>query len=491
MSRIALMPEELANQIAAGEVVERPASVVKELVENSLDAGAQRIDVDIESGGLALVRITDDGSGMTQEEAELCLLRHATSKLRCAEDLFRLQTMGFRGEAMASIASVSRLTLTTRTKDAVAAYRITTEAGQKKSPSREVGGSVGTQIEVRDLFFNVPARLKFMKTESTESGHIAETLVRLALAFPGVHFKLRHKGKVTLDLPPHKSPVERSRAALASRGKGAGVPTLYLAQASGDGISIEAHLGAPDDATSTPRNVFLLINHRFVRDRALLHAAQAGYGELLERGRYPLLVLHLHLDAATVDVNVHPQKLEVRMASADTVYSLVRTALRNLCVQAPWLVGVAAPAQRYVVGGSALAQEARPVYGGEAADPSAAAEHMLSGAEPGQSLAGSGAGQQLAASGAGQQLAGSGPGPALSGSGAGYTIGRTRPESALYRTGAEGAPDADLGQRPGTGPFEPRSQSGDRPRWQPGRSSGSGTSAEHQLPLQPQWGAGL
>ena len=368
MSRIALMPEELANQIAAGEVVERPASVVKELVENSLDAGAQRIDVDIESGGLALVRITDDGSGMTQEEAELCLLRHATSKLRCAEDLFRLQTMGFRGEAMASIASVSRLTLTTRTKDAVAAYRITTEAGQKKSPSREVGGSVGTQIEVRDLFFNVPARLKFMKTESTESGHIAETLVRLALAFPGVHFKLRHKGKVTLDLPPHKSPVERSRAALASRGKGAGVPTLYLAQASGDGISIEAHLGAPEDATSTPRNVFLLINHRFVRDRALLHAAQAGYGELLERGRYPLLVLHLNLDAATVDVNVHPQKLEVRMASADTVYSLVRTALRNLCVQAPWLVGVAAPAQRYVVGGSGLAQEARPAYGGEGGD---------------------------------------------------------------------------------------------------------------------------
>ncbi len=446
MSRIALMPEELANQIAAGEVVERPASVVKELVENSLDAGAGRIDVDIESGGLGLCRITDDGSGMTQEEAELCLLRHATSKLRCAEDLFRLQTMGFRGEAMASIASVSRLTLTTRTKDAVAAYRITTEGGQKKSPSREVGGSVGTQIEVRDLFFNVPARLKFMKTESTESGHIAETLVRLALAFPGVHFKLRHKGKVTLDLPPHKSPLERSRAALASRGKGSGVPVLYQAQASGDGISIEAHLGAPEDATSTPRNVFLLVNHRFVRDRALLHAAQAGYGELLERGRYPLLVLHLHLDAATVDVNVHPQKLEVRMASADTVYSLVRTALRNLCVQAPWLVGVAAPAQKYVVG-AAAGPELRLAYAAEGAGPDS-----RSGAD---------------------SVATPGPG--------------------LPRSGAAPGREAEAGPRLGSVLGDARAPAGDRARWQSPRSLGSGAaaSAEHQLPLQPQWGAGL
>ena len=435
MSRIALMPEELANQIAAGEVVERPASVVKELVENALDAGAQRIDVDIENGGLALCRITDDGSGMTQEDAELCLLRHATSKLRCAEDLFRLQTMGFRGEALASIASVARLTLTTRTRDAVAAYRITTEAGQKKSPSREVGGSVGTQIEVRDLFFNVPARLKFMKSEATEAGHIAEALVRLALAFPGVHFKLRQKGKVTLDLPPHKSPLERSRAALAARGKGAGAPVLYLAQAGGDGIAIEAHLGAPDDATSTPRNLFLLVNHRFVRDRSLLHAAQAGYGELLERGRYPLLVLHLNLDAATVDVNVHPQKLEVRMAGADAVYSLVRTALRNVCIQAPWLVGVAA-AQKYVIGGTAAAlQEVRPAYGGSAGEVAASRSPGFLAAEH-----------------------------------------NDEPAPNSGSSGASGRMDLQLAPSDG-----------------PRRSSGrlSGGTADHQLPLQPQWGAGL
>ena len=367
MSSIALMPEELANQIAAGEVVERPASVVKELVENSLDAGAHRIDVEIEEGGLKLLRITDDGSGMTPQDAELCLLRHATSKLRCADDLFRLATMGFRGEALASIASVSRLTLTTRTQDAVAAHRIVTESGHKQSPSREVGGSVGTQIEVRDLFFNVPARLKFMKSESTETGHIAETLIRLSLAFPGVHFKLVSKGKVTLDLPPHKSQLERSQAALASRGRGAGRPTLYLAQGSADGVLVEAHLGAPDEATMTARNVFLLVNRRFVRDRSLTHAAQAGYGELLERGRSPLLVLHVQLDTATVDVNVHPQKLEVRMANADAVYGLVRSTVRNVAAQAPWLLGVTAPGRAYVVGsgaqtaGSAL-HEAAPAY---------------------------------------------------------------------------------------------------------------------------------
>jgi DNA mismatch repair protein MutL len=390
-SRIALMPEDLANQIAAGEVVERPASVVKELVENALDAGAQRIDVDIEEGGVKLCRITDDGSGMGPEDAELCLLRHATSKLRCADDLFRLTTMGFRGEALASIAAVSRLTLTTRTRDAVAAYRITTEGGAKTSPSREVGGPVGTQLEVRDLFYNVPARLKFLKTEATETGHIAETLIRLSLSFPGVHFKLRHRGKVSLDLPPHKTGIERSAAALAARGKGAGVPTLHLGQASSGGVSIEAHVGAPDEATATPRNVFLLVNRRFVRDRSLLHAVQAGYGELLEKGRYPLLVLHVEVSPNAVDVNVHPQKLEVRMQDGDRVYSLVRQAVQKVCVQSPWLLG-AQQARRYVVGvpaavaavgggaaaagDSATLGEARPRYGAPAAAPPAAvAEH--------------------------------------------------------------------------------------------------------------------
>ena len=381
MSRIALMPEELANQIAAGEVVERPASVVKELVENSLDAGAGRIDVDIEGGGLSLVRVTDDGCGMSPQDAELCLLRHATSKLRSADDLFHLETMGFRGEALASIASVSRLSLTSRSEEALAGYRILIEGGQKTSPSREVGAPIGTQFEVRDLFYNVPARLKFMKSESTETSHIAETLLRLSLAFPGVHFRLRQKGKVTLDLPPHKSGLERSRAALSARGKVTGPPLLYEGHAAVSGIEVEAHVGAPSDSTAVPRNVFLLVNRRFVRDRSLLHAALAGYGELMEKGRYPLLVLHLRLDPASVDVNVHPQKLEVRLQQADAVYSVVRESVRSVCAQAPWLRGVrgeeaaAAPAvaaagggRVYTLGSSLpAAAEARPAYGAAAA----------------------------------------------------------------------------------------------------------------------------
>lgn len=378
MSRIALMPEELANQIAAGEVVERPASVVKELVENSLDAGAGRIDVDIEGGGLALVRVTDDGSGMNPQDAELCLLRHATSKLRSADDLFHLETMGFRGEALASIASVSRLSLTTRSEEALAGYRILIEGGQKTSPSREVGAAVGTQFEVRDLFYNVPARLKFMKSESTETSHIAETILRLALAFPGVHFRLRQKGKVTLDLPPHKSGLDRSRAGLSARGKVTGPPLLYEGHAAVTGIEVDAHVGAPSDSTAAPRNVFLLVNRRFVRDRSLLHAALAGYGELMEKGRYPLLVLHLRLDPTSVDVNVHPQKLEVRLQQADAVYSVVREAVRSVCAQAPWLRGVrseesaAAPRAALAAAGGRVytvgavlpsAAEPRPAYG--------------------------------------------------------------------------------------------------------------------------------
>lgn len=363
MSCIALMPEELANQIAAGEVVERPASVVKELVENSLDAGAERVDVDIEGGGLGLVRVTDDGSGMSPEDAELCLLRHATSKLRSADDLFRLDTMGFRGEALASIAAVSRLTLTTRTPDSVAAYRIILDGGQKQSPSREVGGQVGTQFEVRDLFYNVPARLKFMKSEATEAGHIAEAILRLGLAFPGAHFRLRQKGKVTLDLPPHKSALERARAALFARGKGSGPPTLYHGSERANGIAVDVHIGTPDDSTTTPRNVFLLMNRRFVRDRLLLHAASSGYGELLPRGRYPMLVLSVQIDPATLDVNVHPQKLEVRLSQGDAVYSIVRQAVRNVCMQAPWLLGTT---RVYTLGETTVvpsAAESRPAYG--------------------------------------------------------------------------------------------------------------------------------
>lgn len=337
MPRIALMPDELANQIAAGEVIERPASVVKELVENALDAGAHRIEVDIDDGGLASIKVQDDGIGMNPEDAEMCVLRHATSKLRDLDDLFKLSTMGFRGEALAAIASVSKCMLTTRTGASIAAYRMYLEGGHKAQTSREASGPIGTVIDVRELFYNVPARRKFMKTEATETGHISETILRLALSHPRVHFRLSTRGKTTLDLPAHEAFLERSRAAMHSRGRSAGPPSIYAHREVTDGIAVEVHAAPPSESTAVPRNVFLLINKRFVRDRSMLHAVTSGFGELLEKGRYPMAIVHITLDPMQIDINVHPQKLEVRLSQPDAVYAMVRQTIRELCVQAPWL----------------------------------------------------------------------------------------------------------------------------------------------------------
>src|SRR5882672_6195648 len=220
---IRVLPSALADQIAAGEVVERPASIVKELVENALDAGARRIDVEIEGGGRRLVRVVDDGWGLPADDARLALKRHATSKLDAAEDLWGLATFGFRGEALPSIAAVSRLTLLSRPRDGAAGslgYQLTVEAGVE-TDAREAGLPEGTQIEVRDLFFNTPARAKFLKSESTEEANIYEAVLRLGIAHPDVHLRLRVKGAVRLDLPPHRDLAERVRAALARRGAGA------------------------------------------------------------------------------------------------------------------------------------------------------------------------------------------------------------------------------------------------------------------------------
>ncbi|MCA1663031.1 MAG: DNA mismatch repair endonuclease MutL, partial [Myxococcales bacterium] len=309
-SRIRVLPAELADQIAAGEVVERPASVVKELVENAIDAGARRIEVDVERGGLGLIAVSDDGSGMTPDEAHLALKRHATSKLSAIDDLFTLSSMGFRGEALPSIAAVSKLTLTTRARDAAdgdGAYELMVEAGVA-GQGRQVGAPVGTRVEVRDLLANVPARLKFMRGEATESAHIAEAVLRLALAFPAIHFRLRCDGRLTHDVAPHGSGFERARVAL---GRGKSPAKLHPARGEESGIAVEAYLGSPADSTNTARLTYLFVNRRFVRDRSLLHSVVMGYGETLERGRYPLAVVHVTMPGAALDVNVHPQKLEV------------------------------------------------------------------------------------------------------------------------------------------------------------------------------------
>jgi DNA mismatch repair protein MutL len=363
-SRIAVLPPELADQIAAGEVVERAASVVKELVENAIDAGARKVDVEIEGGGRRSIRVTDDGSGMTADEARLALRRHATSKIRRADDLWGLATFGFRGEALPSIAAVSRLTLATKRAadpgDELAArpvggFRLGVEAGVE-TEAREVGIPEGTQIEVRDLFFNTPARLKFQKTEATEAANVTEAVLRLALGHPDVHLRLRISGRTALDLPGHRSLAERVRAALARRGAGA----LHEARGEEAGCQVHAFLAAPEEAATTARSTFLFVGRRFVRDRSLLHALSLGYGELLEKGRYPLAALFLEVPGAELDVNVHPQKLEVRFARAAEVYAAVRHTVGAAVARAPWL-----PAGRAAVRGHTLPPERAPATAGD------------------------------------------------------------------------------------------------------------------------------
>jgi DNA mismatch repair protein MutL len=340
--RIHVLPQTLADQIAAGEVVERPASVVKELAENALDAGARRIDVEIEGGGRSLIRVVDDGGGMTAEEAHLALLRHATSKISSPDDLWGLHTFGFRGEALPSIAAVSRLVVRTKRPGAEAGFSLHCEAGVE-SASGEVGMPVGTQVEVRDLFWNTPARLKFMKGEATEAASVAEAVMRLALAYPEVHFRLRNGGRVVLDLPPHRDLGERVRAALARRG----ASLLHEARGEEAEVAVRAYLAAPEESSATPRSTFLFVGRRFVRDRSLLHALGMGYGELLEKGRYPLAALFVDVPGRELDVNVHPQKLEVRFARPQEVYGAVRHVVGAAVARAPWLP--AAPLRAYTL----------------------------------------------------------------------------------------------------------------------------------------------
>ncbi|MSP62870.1 MAG: DNA mismatch repair endonuclease MutL [Myxococcales bacterium] len=341
-SRIQILPTQIANQIAAGEVVERPASVVKELAENSLDAGARRIEIEIAAGGRSLIRVVDDGDGMTPEEARLSLQRHATSKLQSVEQLFALVTMGFRGEALPSIAAVARLLLVTRGPDTDEGFQLAVDGGVE-SAAGPIGAPRGTRIEVRDLLHNVPARLKFLKAEATESAHVVDAVVRLALAHPAVHFKLRSEGRTLIDLPPSPSLIERARAALGRRGAGGGAARLHLEVGSEGAVAVEACLGAPSESGTTSRNTVLLVNRRFVRDRGLLQAIALGYGTILERGRYPLAVVHVALPPADVDVNVHPQKSEVRFARPQEVAAAVRHVIAHACARAPWLLEPAGP----------------------------------------------------------------------------------------------------------------------------------------------------
>jgi DNA mismatch repair protein MutL len=328
---IRVLRPELADLIAAGEVVERPASVVKELCENAIDAGATKIEVIINVGGRRLIKVADNGSGMTAEDARLALRRHATSKLTAAEQLWGIATLGFRGEALPSIAAVSRLSLTTKPAAADVGVQLDVVAGQEKG-FKEVGVPQGTGVEIRDLFFNTPARLKFLKTDSTETASATETVLRLAIGHPEVHFHLTVDGRQALDLPVHRSRGERVRAALARRGA-----SVVHEVVVGDGpYTFNLFLAQPEESTTSSSATFLFVGRRYVRDRLLLRAVVEGCGATLEKGRYPLAVLFLEVPPDEVDVNAHPQKTEVRFLKADMVAAAVKRIVGTALAKAPW-----------------------------------------------------------------------------------------------------------------------------------------------------------
>ena len=332
MASIRVLPPGLVNQIAAGEVVERPASVVKELCENSLDAGATAIAVEIEEGGLGLVRITDDGRGMDPEDALLALERHATSKLTDAEGLSTIATMGFRGEAVPAIASVSRFRLDTAPGADGAGTRVVVEGGAVVETSG-VARPRGTTVEVRDLFFNTPARRKFMRAPATESGHVTEAVIRLALARPDVGFTLRSAGRQALSLRAGEPAAERIAQAL---GREAARHLLEVDATRGE-VRVHGRVTSPDHSEATSRSLYLIVNGRHIRDRGGSHAVLRAYAGVLPPGRQPAGVLFVELPLDRVDVNVHPQKLEVRFAEARQVYDALHHAVAATLRGASWL----------------------------------------------------------------------------------------------------------------------------------------------------------
>jgi DNA mismatch repair protein MutL len=332
VSRIQVLPPALVNQIAAGEVVERPASVVKELVENAVDAGARSIQIDVEEGGLSLVRVADDGGGMDREDAALALERHATSKLRDAAGLSAISTMGFRGEALPAIASVSRLRIDTCGDAGGEGTRIVVEGGHPVETG-PVARARGTTVEVRDLFFNTPARRKFMRAPSAESGHVSEAVIRLLLAHPAVGLTLRSGGRVALSSVPGSPLAERLAAAV---GREAARRLVPVEGARGE-VRVRGLLTSPDHSEATGRGLYLFVNGRYVRDRAATHAVLRAYAETLPRGRWPAGALFVELPPDRVDVNVHPQKLEVRFADARSVHDALFHAVAGALRTAPWL----------------------------------------------------------------------------------------------------------------------------------------------------------
>ncbi|MCX7514173.1 DNA mismatch repair endonuclease MutL [Frateuria sp. STR12] len=331
MPVIRQLPSDLINQIAAGEVIERPSSVVKELVENSLDAGATRIEVDIEQGGARLIRVRDDGGGIAPDELALAVASHATSKIGSFDDLEHVASMGFRGEALASVASVARFALTSRLRDADSAFRLEVDGGRMQ-PVRPAQHPVGTSVEVRDLFFNVPARRKFLRAERTEFAHIDDLLKSLSLARRTVEFRLSHNGR---PLRLFKSCQDHATALLRVAevlGEGFPAQSLRIEHAAA-GMQLSGWVGLPTASRAQADGQYFYVNGRLVRDRVVAHAVRQAYADVLFHGRHPAFVLYLELDPAGVDVNVHPAKHEVRFREQRLVHDFLFRSLHEALAQ--------------------------------------------------------------------------------------------------------------------------------------------------------------
>ena len=324
MPTIRQLPQSLVNKIAAGEVIERPASVVKELLENSVDAGATSIELTIEGGGIELIRISDNGCGIAADQIPLALASHATSKLENAEDLFDVHTLGFRGEALASIAEVSHLSLRTRTAGSDSGAELSIRGGEA-TPQQPTGCPVGTTIEVRHLFFNTPVRKKFLKTPQTEAGHITEAFTRIALAFPQIQMVLTSGKRTVFDLPATDSWKERIRAFFGDET----ADSLISVESQSDEASLAGYVADPSVSRSNNRMQYLFLNGRHIKDRSLQHALGEAYRGLLMVGRFPICFLRLELPPAMVDVNVHPTKMEVRFQESGKLYSQLLRTLRH------------------------------------------------------------------------------------------------------------------------------------------------------------------
>lgn len=329
MSRIHQLDASVINKIAAGEVIERPANVVKELLENSLDALASRIEVDIENGGSDLIRVVDDGEGIHPDDLLLAVTSHATSKIATADDLFRVQTMGFRGEALASIAEVSRLRIRSRRADAASGYEVSVDCGRITSP-QPCGCPLGTQIEVRQLFANTPVRRKFLKSTATEFGYVSEHFTRIALAHPRLHLVLRHNGKVVFELPSTPQLLDRIRLLFGQELS----DNLIPVESQANGVSMWGYVGHPSLNKSTRKSQNLFLNGRWIQDRSLQHALTEAYRGLLMVGRQPVSFVFLEVPADIVDVNVHPTKTEVRFADGQALFrqflAMIRTKFLSM-----------------------------------------------------------------------------------------------------------------------------------------------------------------